>query len=56
MVKALDKCFWSGEQENLILHGEPEVNSLAKALGEPTKEAMEQFGDLKLHGTAPGKT
>ncbi|XP_056091376.1 E3 SUMO-protein ligase KIAA1586-like [Rhinichthys klamathensis goyatoka] len=56
MLKALDKRFWPGEQEDLILHGEPEVHSLAKALGEPTREAVEQFRDWKLQGTAPGKT
>ena len=54
-LKALDKRFWPGEQD-LILHGEPEVHSLAKDLGEPTREAVEQFRDWKLQGTAPGKT
>ncbi|XP_060788818.1 E3 SUMO-protein ligase KIAA1586-like [Neoarius graeffei] len=55
-LKALDKRFWPGEQEDLILHGEPEVQGLAKALGEPTRDAVEQFRDWKLHGIAPGKT
>ena len=55
-LKALDKSFWPGEQEDLLLHGEPEVHSLAKALGLPTREAVEQFRDWKLQGTAPGKT
>lgn len=53
MLKALDRRFWPGE--DLILYGEPEVHNLAKAPGEPTREAVEQFRDWKLHGTAPGK-
>ena len=56
MLKALDKRFWPAAQEDLILHGEPEVHSFAKALGEPTRETVEQFRDWKLQGTAPGKT
>lgn len=55
-LKALDKRFWPTAQEDLVLHGKPEVHSLAKALGEPTREAVEQFRDWKLQGTAPGKT
>ena len=45
MLKALDKHFWPGQKEDLILHGEPEVHSHVKALGEPI---MEQFRDCKL--------
>lgn len=55
-LKALDKRFWPTAQEDLVLHGKPEVHSLAKALGEPTRDAVEQFRDWKLQGTAPGKT
>ncbi|KAF3836812.1 hypothetical protein F7725_004276, partial [Dissostichus mawsoni] len=55
-LKALDKCFWPGEQEDLTLYGEQEVHRLAKSLGEPAGEAVGQFRDWKLQGTPPGKT
>ncbi|KAK5888612.1 hypothetical protein CesoFtcFv8_014688 [Champsocephalus esox] len=55
-LKALDKRFWPGEQEDLTLFGEQEVHRLAKSLGEPAGEAVEQFRDWKLQGTPPGKT
>ncbi|KAK1888552.1 E3 SUMO-protein ligase KIAA1586 [Dissostichus eleginoides] len=55
-LKALDKRFWPGEQEDLTLYGEQEVHRLAKSLGEPAGEAVGQFRDWKLQGTPPGKT
>ncbi|KAK1879466.1 E3 SUMO-protein ligase KIAA1586 [Dissostichus eleginoides] len=41
-LKALDKRFWPGEQEDLTLYGEQEVHRLAKSLGEPAGEAVGQ--------------
>lgn len=42
--KPLVNHFWPGKEE-LTLHGEEEVGSLAKLLGEPACEALEQFRD-----------
>lgn len=37
------------------MYGEEEVRGLAKLLGEPACEALEQFQDWKLQGTPWGK-
>ncbi len=56
MLKPLDKHFWPQQRSALILYGETEVRALAKTLGEPVREAIEEFQDFKLQNQAPGKT
>ena len=55
MLKPLDKCFWPEQRSALILYGENEVRALAKVLGEPAREAIEEFRDYKLENKSPGK-
>lgn len=56
MLKPLDKRFWPQQHSARILNGETEVRALAKTLGEPAREAVEEFRDFKLQNRAPGKT
>ncbi|RXN03547.1 E3 SUMO-protein ligase KIAA1586-like [Labeo rohita] len=56
MLKPLDKRFWPQQHSARILYGETEVRALAKTLGEPAREAVEEFRDFKLQNRAPGKT
>lgn len=55
MLKPLDKRFWPEQRSALILYGENEVRALAKVLGEPAREAIEEFRDYKLENKSPGK-
>uniref|UniRef100_A0A8C6WVY2 HAT C-terminal dimerisation domain-containing protein n=1 Tax=Neogobius melanostomus TaxID=47308 RepID=A0A8C6WVY2_9GOBI len=55
MLKPLDKRFWPQQHSARILYGETEVRALAKTLGEPAREAVEEFRDFKLQNRAPGK-
>jgi len=55
MLKPLDKRFWPEQRSALILYGENEVPALAKVLGEPAREAIEEFRDYKLENKSPGK-
>ncbi|KAK1895894.1 E3 SUMO-protein ligase KIAA1586, partial [Dissostichus eleginoides] len=55
MLKPLDKRFWPEKRSALILYGENEVRALAKVLGEPAQEAIEEFRDYKLENKSPGK-
>lgn len=54
MLKPLDKRFWPQQHSaRIILYRETEVRALAKTLGEPAREAVEEFRDLQ--NRAPGK-
>lgn len=55
MLKPLNKRFWPQQHSARILYGETEVRALAKTLGEPAREAVEEFRDFKLQNRAPGK-
>ncbi len=55
MLKPLDKRFWPQDRNALILYGENEVRALAKMLGEPAREVVEEFRNWKLQDRAPGR-
>lgn len=44
------------KREDLVLFGETEIGTLAKLLGEPGREAVEEFRNYKLQGTLEGGT
>lgn len=55
-LRPLERHFWPQQHSDLILYGEAEVHALAKTLGEPTQEAVQEFQDSKLQNSLPGKT
>lgn len=56
ILQPLDKSSWPENREELVLYGETEVHTLAKLLGEPGREAVEEFRAYKLQGTQQGAT
>ncbi|XP_063058141.1 E3 SUMO-protein ligase KIAA1586-like [Engraulis encrasicolus] len=56
MLEPLQKCTWPENRADLVLYGEAEVCRFAKLLGEPSREAVEQFRDYKLNGKKEGGT
>lgn len=50
LLRPLEKSSWPQKHEELVLFGESEVHKMAKLLGEPTREAIEDFRDFKLQG------
>ena len=56
ILKPLERRFWPQQHSALILYGETEVCSLAKTLGEPAPEVVQEFRDFKLENAPPGKT
>lgn len=54
LLKPLDKSCWPADRGELVLFGEREVHKLAKLLGEPSREAVEEYRDWKLQGTEGG--
>ncbi|XP_076829454.1 E3 SUMO-protein ligase KIAA1586-like, partial [Brachyhypopomus gauderio] len=55
LLRPLHKSSWPQKREELILFGETEVHKMAKLLGEPTREAIEEFREYKLQGTQEGE-
>ncbi|KAK9976954.1 hypothetical protein ABG768_018775 [Culter alburnus] len=55
-LKPLDPHNWPKTRDELILYGEKEIHELAKDLGEPTREAVEDFRSWKLQEDQSGKT
>lgn len=55
-LKPLDPHNWPKTRDELILYGEKEIHELAKDLGEPTREAVEDFHSWKLQEDQSGKT
>lgn len=56
LLRPLEKSSWPQKREELVLFGETEVHKMAKLLGEPTREAFEDFREFKLQGTQEGET
>ena len=56
LLRPLEKSSRPQKHEELVLFGETEVHMMAKLLGEPTREAMEDFREFKLQGTQEGET
>lgn len=56
MLLPLDRSTWPQNREDLVLYGEAEVSMFAKLLGEPSREAVQDFRDYKLNGKQEGKT
>lgn len=54
-LKPLDPHNWPKTRDELILYGEKEIHELAKDLGEPTREAVEDFHSWKLQEDQSGK-
>uniref|UniRef100_A0A6Q2YYZ8 DUF4371 domain-containing protein n=1 Tax=Esox lucius TaxID=8010 RepID=A0A6Q2YYZ8_ESOLU len=56
LLKPLDPHIWPKTRDELILYGEDEIYELAKDLGEPAREAVEDFCSWKLQKDQSGKT
>ena len=48
MLEPLEKSAWPENLADLVLYGEAEVSRFAKLLGEPSREAVEEYRDYKL--------
>ncbi|XP_034149789.1 E3 SUMO-protein ligase KIAA1586-like [Esox lucius] len=55
LLKPLDPHIWPKTRDELILYGEDEIYELAKDLGEPAREAVEDFRSWKLQKDQSGK-
>ena len=50
MLEPLEKSAWPENHADLVLYGEAGVSRFAKLLGEPSREAVEEYRDYKLNG------
>ena len=56
MLEPLEKSAWPENRADLVLYGEAEVSRFAKLLGEPSREAVEEYRDYKLNEKKEGGT
>ncbi|KAL2096749.1 hypothetical protein ACEWY4_005956 [Coilia grayii] len=56
MLKPLDVHFWPTDRSDLVLFGDGQVGRFAKLIGESATQAIGEYRDWKLQGSAHGQT